>query len=243
MSILRTSIFSILIWSIICVPVEAQNRDESEEPNLKSFEIGGHYTILFQDDFNPANVTFQEFGFSERVTKIRQYESGLGVRLTYNFSRSLAVEGEFNFIPGLPTLDDRSTSGEPVDLSLPGGKKAQFLAGVKYGVRRERWGVFGKVRPGVIRFSAYPKIVGRFVATNPKGGQPLDILIFQTENPATFFNVDIGGVFEYYPSKRTIIRFDVGDTIIRYNAQEPKEINPSFRRHNLQMSLGFGFRF
>jgi len=81
--------------------------------------------------------------------------------------------------------------------------------------------------------------VGRFVAPSP----PLDILLFQQEIPSTFFNIDVGGVFEYYPSRRTVFRMDVGDTIIRYAAQEPKVINPTFTRHNLQASVGFGFRF
>jgi hypothetical protein len=58
-----------------------------------------------------------------------------------------------------------------------------------------------------------------------------------------FLTVDVGGIFEYCPTKRTIFRVDVGDTIIRYRSLEPEVINPSFTRHNLQMSLGFGFRF
>ena len=44
-----------------------------------------------------------------------------------------------------------------------------------------------------------------------------------------------------YPTKRTVIRFDAGDTIIRFHGQDPKEINPS-SHDNLQMNLGFGFR-
>ncbi len=68
-------------------------------------------------------------------------------------------------------------------------------------------------------------------------------VLSRTERGVNFFTVDVGGVFEYYPSRRTVFRVDVGDTIIRYSAQEPKDINPNITRHNLQTSVGFGFRF
>ncbi len=70
-----------------------------------------------------------------------------------------------------------------------------------------------------------------------------DIIVFTQEAKSTFFNIDVGGVFEYYPTRNTVFRVDVGDTIICYNAQPPRDINPTFTRHNLQTSIGFGFRF
>src|SRR5690606_21779365 len=122
-----------------------------------------------------------------------------------------------------------------------GGEKTQVLFGAKYGIRKKKFGVFGKVRPGFIHFNAFPHIDNVFKIYLPTGELD-DMLILSSEKPATFFNVDVGGVFEYYMTKNTMIRFDIGDTIIRYNKQEPKEFNPTFTRHNLQMDLGFGFR-
>jgi hypothetical protein len=158
--------------------------------------------------------------------------------LLYNVNRRLAFEGEVNYFPSSPTVNELVAAGKFANVPYSGGKKAQFLGGVKYGFRHSKYGFFGKIRPGAIRFTAYPKVAGRFVSPMSD-----DVLVFSTEVPATFFNVDVGGVFEYYPNRRTVFRVDVGDTIIRYNAQQPKEINPSFTRHNLQTSVGFGFRF
>ena len=75
-------------------------------------------------------------------------------------------------------------------------------------------------------------------------GTPIiSAVLSETKKGVNFFNVDVGGVFEYYPTRKTIFRVDVGDSIIRYGAQEPKAINPTITRHNLQTSVGFGFRF
>lgn len=84
---------------------------------------------------------------------------------------------------------------------------------------------------------------GVVVIPSPKGCRPDDVIILTQEAKAIFFNIDVGGVFEYYPTRNTVFREDVGDTIIRYNSQPPKDINRTFTRHNLQTSVGFGFRF
>jgi len=60
--------------------------------------------------------------------------------------------------------------------------------------------------------------------------------------------MDLGGVVEVYPSERAIIRADVGDTIIRFPQRTFGSFNnPSIIRaetkHNLQVSVGFGWRF
>lgn len=218
--------------------------DDGSDEKFRRFEIGGHGTIVFQGgDIEPSDIVFLRAGFPDRVTVDKRYESGFGGRFTFNVNRNLALESELNFTPSTKTFDEIIRGGSIPTRRSSGGEKTQFLAGVKYGYRGRRFGVFGKVRPGFIRFNAFPSIIFQFVVPSPGGGQPKDILIGVSEKPATFFNVDIGGVFEYYPTKRTVIRFDAGDTIIRFHGQDPKAINPSFTRHNLQMNLGFGFRF
>jgi hypothetical protein len=63
--------------------------------------------------------------------------------------------------------------------------------------------------------------------------------------------MDVGGVFELYPSRRLMTRFDFGDTIIHYSrrheqtiflSQNVREIAPE-TRDNFQFSAGLGFRF
>ncbi|MEK6281283.1 MAG: hypothetical protein AABN95_13100 [Acidobacteriota bacterium] len=58
--------------------------------------------------------------------------------------------------------------------------------------------------------------------------------------------MDLGAVLEFYPSRKLLTRFDVGDTIIHYGneAAFPSATSPGSRRnHNLQVSAGIGFRF
>jgi len=222
---------------------ETASGDERTDRKIPKFEIGGHGTIMFQGgDIEPSDIVFLRAGFNDRVTVDKRYESGFGGRFTFNVTESLALESELNFTPSTRTINELIRSGITPTRRSSGGEKTQFLAGVKYGFRGKRFGVFAKARPGFIRFNAFESIDFQFVVQSPDG-QPKDILIGVSEKPATFFNVDIGGVFEYYPTKRTVIRFDAGDTIIRFHGQDPKAINPSFTRHNLQMNLGFGFRF
>ena len=67
----------------------------------------------------------------------------------------------------------------------------------------------------------------------------------------THFTTDLGGVLEFYPSKRTVVRFEGGDTILRFGPHyEPDPITfrqlvkqPSRITHNLQITAGVGFRF
>jgi Outer membrane protein beta-barrel domain len=132
---------------------------------------------------------------------------GGGARLTYNLMKYLALEGEMNLFP-------RRSNNAP---------RYQGQFGMKTGMRFDRFGVFGKVRPG-------------FVNTY--------------ENK---FSLDLGGVLEFYPSRRLIVRFDIGDTIV--NLRKTYVISGIFpdrvlavrtgssATHNLQMGAGVGFRF
>jgi hypothetical protein len=68
----------------------------------------------------------------------------------------------------------------------------------------------------------------------------------------TGFSLDVGGVLEFYPSKRITVRFDAGDTIVNreggvivfpLNAPLFALSGSNFATHNLQLSAGVGFRF
>ncbi|MBO0720528.1 MAG: hypothetical protein J2P41_06890 [Blastocatellia bacterium] len=104
-----------------------------------------------------------------------------------------------------------------------GAARYQGQFGAKTGLRYERFGIFAKARPG-------------FVKTYEKQ-----------------FSMDLGGVLELYPARRTIIRFDVGDTIVSHRV--PNLVGGVFGggvfgvgsrltgTHNLQLSAGAAFRF
>jgi len=132
---------------------------------------------------------------------------GGGVRLTFDLMKSLALEGELNYFPSSGFNNVHRFQG-------------QF--GVKSGLRFDRFGVFGKVRPGFI----------------------------DSEYDGARFSLDVGGVLEFYPSRRITVRFDVGDTIV--NRREPPILftdrffalsRRHFAAHNLQLGAGVGFRF
>lgn len=218
----------VTLMTLIAAEVRPQNSAESE---FKRFEFGGQFTLLRRSDADTISETFSLNGFGSRhYNTTNLNELGLGGRVTFNLTKNIAVESEANFFRGI-----EPAATFPLTVSQPGGRKFQALFGPKVGIRKKKFGFFGKVRPGLIHLEKYNVVHQLF--------PPPGLAVIGGAESATFFNIDAGGVFEYYPSRRTVLRIDVGDTIIRYNRQEPKEINPSMTRHNLQTSIGFGFRF
>ena len=86
-------------------------------------------------------------------------------------------------------------------------KRTSALFGTKTGFRFDRFGIFGKSRLGSWHFSR------------------------------SYFAADTGGVLEYYPSSRTVVRIDIGDTIIFYGGAQLGTV------HNFQPGLGFSYKF
>jgi len=233
-------LFIVFLLLILCQPAHSQESFDNNSETTKKFEIGGQFTILRRSDPNTAEEVFRRTGFIN-VKPLNQTDLGIGLRFGYNFNRNFAIESEANYFPQNKMAE---VSTAPTrSIQEVGGRKFQFVAGPKIGIRRNKFGVFAKARPGFIWIERFKVISdqGEPVCV-PNLGCPPSFIVSNTQSKK-FFNLDVGGVFEYYPTKRTILRFDIGDTIIRYNAQEPKNINPSFTRHSLQISTGFGFRF
>jgi hypothetical protein len=98
------------------------------------------------------------------------------------------------------------------------------MAGVKSGWRGVRIGTFGKARGGLWHF----------------GGSFFDRRLDRKTIPAA----DVGGVLEYYPSPRTAVRIDLGDTILFYGEQSLFGLTGRLGTvHNFQPGFGFSFRF
>lgn len=156
----------------------------SGKQRTKRFEVGAQFTSLF---VKPSNS--QGSLFFPRI----HTEPGLGGRVTFNLTDNIAVEAEGNYFTRQ-------------QFSFPeGGHMFQGQFGGKIGKRFDRWGVFGKARPGFVGFSQ--------VLQSPGGVQ-----IGQFSFVRKFYpSLDVGGVLEFYVSPRWMARFDVGDTIIRYS--------------------------
>jgi hypothetical protein len=154
------------------------------------------------------------------------YDSGLdsdfgfGGRFTYNFSRYIALDTQLDFYPSQHRSPDFQE----------GGQRLAGFAGMKAGWRRNKFGLFWKVRPGFLSFSEVPEL------NTPEFRR------------VTHLALDLGGVLELYPSRRILIRIDAGEMLARYGERTtpltpgafliaPGEIAPFF-----QTSVGLSYR-
>jgi hypothetical protein len=190
------------------------------------FEVGGQITTVQLQTLEATATTFTGSTFT--FDQFGKTVSGFGGRFGYNINKNISIEAEGNFFP------------EDLFGNEEGGQKTQFFAGVKAGVRNNRVGVFAKARPGAMTF----KELSSFNNCNAGG-----LGVSCRTSGQTNFALDVGGVVEFYPSSRTIIRVDLGDTIVRYRGNDggggfasTVVIRPA-TKHNFQASIGFGFRF
>lgn len=202
----------------------AQSSNTGDAADERKVEVGAQFTAVRIDN-NPIALT----GHSHRN------EPGFGGRIAYNLSRHIALESEVNFFP-------RNYRGFVTPLS--GGRITQGLFGVKAGARGRRFGLFGKARPGFMR---HHRTVENVRFPNGGGPDPRDPFGFEYGS-TTHLALDVGGVVEYYPSRRTILRLDLGDTVVRYAGIPVFDsnrglINVTEYQHNFQVGVGFGFRF
>jgi hypothetical protein len=158
-------------------------------------------------------------------------EPGIGGRFTLNLTKHLALDSEGNFFP-------RRLSN--------GGHALQAQFGVKAGHRFKRIGIFAKARPGFVSFSKVATEEG----TQTVGLPPLQFTVARIVPKRRYFcAMDIGGVAEFYVSRRIFARVDGGDTIIRYGKglsydfDENTPQSPAQTKHNFQFTAGVGFRF
>jgi hypothetical protein len=150
---------------------------------------------------------------------------GFGGRLTYNLNRWLAMDSVVSYFYTAPNAGDAQR----------GGKILQGSFGPKAGIHTRRFGVFVKARPG---FLSYGGVHDTYFPPFPTTRR-------------TDFAVDFGGVLEYYPSRRTMLRFDLGHTAVFYGSARfiapPGPpfyggfVDRGFRDNGMQFTTGFGW--
>lgn len=195
----------LLMLTIALGILMSAGRSAQAQSDVPRFEVGAQYSLLNFDTF----ATF---------SKPRRRESGVGGRFTINFNKYVAAEAQIDYFPNV----DIERIGT-FNLHL-WGSKTLTVYGFKAGIRRDRFGIFAKARPGFIHFSEVPGfscIVGGGSCRQPAHNN---------------FAFDVGGVFEYYPSRRIVVRVDAGDTIIRHR----RFFGTSSQ---FQSSIGVGLRF
>ena len=232
---LRRFLFVILLSLAACIHARAQAPVEG-----RKLEVGAHFTAIdLEGELLSSSVSFECFAppCFPIFTSRRHFEPGFGARIGYLVGDYVTVEAELDFLPR--------------DRAVDQGWKLEGLFGAKVGKRTRRVGFFGKGRAGFFHASQ-----GDF-RPKPNVGCPAifppPISCFEGVGK-TGFALDIGGVFEIYPSGRSIIRVDVGDTIIHFGDRlvpidgRPQLYlgvipRPARTTHNLQLNAGFGFRF
>jgi hypothetical protein len=202
------------------------------------FELGAHFSSL-SADFDGDRT-------------------GLGVTLGYRFAKfgdgkfTATAEAEFNFLPGRVFTGDVRKSG----------RVKQGLFGLKVGRKFEKFGVFAKLRPGFINYSnGTPEPATLINTATGSGTFSISGFGFSRQTKGkTNFATDIGGVVEFYPTKKVFTRFDFGDTVVRLRStvlEFPVFTTtggttttiiqripiPASTQHNFQFSAGIGFRF
>lgn len=207
---------------IVVVVCLAQVQAFAQSQDLPKFEVAAEFTSLEREAFGR-----------------RRTEPGLGGRFTFNLNESVALEAAGYFFPK-----------QCFDCVNP-GRVLQAVGGVKIGKRFEKWGIFGKARPGVISFSDGER---NLVPTGPFPTFPFEVTFDRVNSFAT----DIGGVVEFYPSKRIVTRFDAGDTIVYFNRRTTNDFRfdpitnqfsigpvtrPARTVHHFQFMASVGFRF
>jgi len=166
-------------------------------------------------------------------------EPGLGARFTFNFNKNVAIEGAMHI-----SINDCPSCTFT-------GRYGDLFAGVKVGKRFKSWGIFAKARPGDVTFGAQQIDI---VQTGTGGTFPFEVRLKGVDN----FALDVGGVIEFYPSRRIVTRFDAGDTIIHFTRRthdglsfDPTTgtytivpfVTPARTTNNFQFIASVGFRF
>jgi len=182
--------------------------------------------VCLQSSLPAQDFTRSELGiesstlFQNRLAN--KLDSGLGGRFTYNFTPSLALETSASYYPTNSAMRGVTTQD--------GGTALSILAGVKAGVRKRKVGIFFKARPGILSFSD----AGTSTLTTARKSHAA---------------LDLGGVLEFYPSARTILRLDAGSMLVRYGEATffASHVTPAFSigtiNNPYHLTLGAGYRF
>lgn len=185
----------------------------AEESVAGRWEIGGQVTQATSTDALASDVSFRR-------------TPALGAFVSYRLAPGVYADAALNAF--LRPAPERT----PFD----GGYVLQGLGGVKLGWRKDRYGIFVKVRAGVNSHA------GAFTSLNAS-------VPSSTISRSNAIAIDLGGVFERYVGRRLLVRFEGGDvasvfhatTITEDGIQAPLQA-PS-ATHSLQMAIGLGWRF
>jgi len=193
---------------------------------------------IFTLGINTAIAQRMEVGAGATVHRLSKSETttaGFNGRFTIDLTNWLAAEAEITFFPS----DDIVIPISPGFSNAGVGhyrKRTDGLFGVKIGHRGSRYGIFGKIRPG------FTHLTNQGVECVGEDCARILMLLAQDEY-RTEFALDLGGGFEFFPTPRTVARFEFGDTMIRHRSLAPPCFGFSCTSHNFTTRIGGGLRF
>jgi len=176
----------------------------------------------------------------EALYSILDVYPGPGLWASWNFCRHVSWDSAI--------IHSGPYRKEQYVFSVPqaGGRALEVLTGLKMGLRRDHMGYFAKLRGGTITFGEAERRIGLL----PDGTFFIRRGMFT--NPV----LDVGGVWEVYPSRHTVLRFDAGSATIFYQPKDlwqyvpvhgvevgTKYSVPGQAQTSLLLSFGVGIRF
>ncbi|HET7107013.1 MAG TPA: outer membrane beta-barrel protein [Candidatus Acidoferrum sp.] len=186
-------------------------------------ENGSETNVPGKWEFGPLFSTM--FIGREGPTDGVRTEPGFGGYASYRFYHVFYFDGDLLYFPR------GSNSSGPHD----GGEILEGLFGLKGGIRRNHFGIFGKVRPG---FNSYSQALS---AISPTGQESF--------SRSTNFVLDLGGIVEFYPGEHGTLRLEAGDTHIYFNTRDVNvgstivSAGGGKMQHTIQFIVGYGWRF
>ena len=256
----RRELFLLLLIVICLLHPSGDLQAQSTNGDNRKFEVAGQFTLLTTPIVTQVTeslpcVTPGCPPSTFVLSRTRKTQPGFGARVGYNLNSVVALEAELNLFPGADSFTrfpGADSFTQPEDFN--DGYFLEGLFGVKAGKRFEKVGIFAKARPGFLYASKgdlepRPDTACILIFPPPLGcSQPTG---------KNSFALDVGGVVELYPTARTIIRFDFGDTIVRLSERNIATIFsrsgsqsrlvdwqlPAETTHNFQGSVGVAFRF
>lgn len=158
-------------------------------------------SLLISSTFAIAQDSPGRFELGGEFTAPHNLPNGPGISGDVNFGPHIALDASFSWLP----------SG--------GFHPMTGFFGAKAGVRKEHFGIFGKVRPGFLTIGN--SFRGATVILGP---DPIDLSQVNRLARQTQRALDIGPVVEYYPAKHWALRWDLSDMLVFQEPLSPTNV-------------------
>ncbi len=166
-----------------------------------------------------------------RLSEFDTTDVGIGVNAAWRLTPLLAVDGALSWFPGSDDDEQR----------IERQGRVLGLAGLRAGVQSGPLELFGRVRPGFLRFSGQDNVACILIFPVP--------LECQVLGGQTSFVTEIGGGVRVAvgETRRMFVSFDLGDLLVRYGSESLRPngdvSEDGFVSHNLTANVGVGWKF